>query len=37
MNCGLCKWQLAPEYVRYRDANGNQYCQQCYQIIGGQI
>lgn len=37
LNCGLCKWQLAPEYVRYRDINGNPYCQECYKVIGGQI
>ena len=37
MNCGLCKWELAPEYVRYKDINGNPYCQECYKIIGGQI
>ena len=37
MNCGLCKCQLDSRYVRYRDINGNPYCQQCYTVIGGQI
>jgi len=37
MNCGLCKCQLDTRYIRYKDKNGNPYCQQCYQVIGGQI
>mgnify|MGYP003117806925 FL=1 len=37
MNCGLCKCRLDERYIRYKDMNGNPYCQQCYQVIGGQI
>ena len=37
MECKLCKWALAPEYIKYRDIEGNPYCQQCYIVIGGQI
>ena len=37
MNCRLCQCQLAEQYIRYRDIEGNPYCQQCYTVIGGQI
>ena len=37
MQCGLCKCNLHPKYIRYKDINGNPYCQQCYTVIGGQI
>jgi len=37
MNCRLCQCQLTPKYIKYRDIEGNPYCQQCYTVIGGQI
>lgn len=33
--CNTCKHRLAFEYVKYRDTNGNPYCQMCYLQIGG--
>ena len=37
MNCRLCQCQLMAKYIKYRDIEGNPYCQQCYTVIGGQI
>jgi|AACY02.13.fsa_nt_gi hypothetical protein len=37
MKCRLCQWALEPKYIKYRDIDGNPYCQQCYTVIGGQI
>ena len=37
MNCSLCKWELAVEYIKYKDTNGSPYCQQCYITIGGVV
>jgi len=35
MNCSMCKWSLSEGYIKYKDTNGNPYCQQCYVEIGG--
>jgi hypothetical protein len=37
MKCRLCQWPLAVEYIKYKDIEGNPYCQECYKVIGGQI
>jgi len=37
MNCRLCKWELNSKYIKYKDIEGNPYCQQCYLVIGGKI
>ncbi len=37
MVCKLCKCPLDSRYVRYRDIEGNPYCQQCYLVIGGVV
>jgi len=35
MNCNQCRCRLALEYVKYKDTEGNPYCQICYVRIGG--